>query len=105
VESGIINLIYGCSQMKKYRIIFECCNEDYNDKISSTVVMEGVITKPQDLFGLGFSHQEQISRFFDTFCGNLYAMLISELNPKKLYRIASFKNLTIENCCLIFKSY
>jgi hypothetical protein len=46
--------------MKKYRVIFECCDEDCNDNISRTVVKEGIITKPEDLFSLGFSHQEQI---------------------------------------------
>ncbi len=47
--------------MKKYRIIFECCDEDFRNTISRTVVTEGDIKKPEDLFGLGFSHQEQIS--------------------------------------------
>jgi len=46
--------------MRKYRVVFECCDEDYKNTISRTVVMEGDITKPKDLFSFGYSYQEQI---------------------------------------------
>jgi hypothetical protein len=69
---------------KKYQIIFEYCDEDYNDEILSPVVMEGVIAKPQDLFGLGFSHQEQIG-------------LIQSLQDKLLKEQSEL--MASEDCC------
>lgn len=47
---------------KKYRIVFECYDSSQNTQhvLSKTVIMEGSIKKPEDLFDFGFSHEQQV---------------------------------------------
>ncbi len=46
--------------MKKYRVIFESYEEDFDDSATKTVIMEGLVKTPEDIFSLGFSQEEQI---------------------------------------------
>ena len=46
--------------MKKYRVIFESYEEGFDDSATKTVIMEGLVKTPEDIFSLGFSQEEQI---------------------------------------------
>ena len=47
--------------MKKYRIVFECYESTTNKtEVSRSLIMEGEINKPEDIFSFGLRHREQI---------------------------------------------
>ena len=47
--------------MKSYRIIFECYDKSATDEVSTTtVLMEGTVEKPRDVFNFGLRHETQI---------------------------------------------
>ena len=47
---------------KQYRIIFECyeTSPKAQQVLSKTVMMEGLVEKPGDVFNFGFAHEEQV---------------------------------------------
>ena len=46
--------------MRKFRFTLECYESTDEKQISRSVLMEGEIKKPEDIFGLGLRHGEQI---------------------------------------------
>jgi hypothetical protein len=46
--------------MKKYRIIFESYETDKENEGIKNILIEGDIKTPEDVFGLGLSHKEQV---------------------------------------------
>jgi len=46
--------------MKKFRFTFECYESDDVNQVSRSVLMEGEIKKPEDIFSFGLCHADQI---------------------------------------------
>lgn len=45
---------------KNYRVVFECYDSESNKNLSKTIIANGSINLPTDIFSFGFSHEEQI---------------------------------------------